>query len=48
MPKYRKMTWPSHVACIEKTKIHTNFGWKALREEGGLGGKMILKWIIET
>jgi hypothetical protein len=48
MTKYRKMTWSSHVACIEKTKIHKNFGWKTLGEEGGLGGKMILKWIVET
>ena len=42
------MRWPSHIVCIEKTRIHINFGWNTMGEEGGLDTKMVIKLLIQT
>jgi len=30
------MRWPGHIVCIEKTRIHTNFGWNTMGGKGRL------------
>jgi hypothetical protein len=49
--KSRRMGWVGHVARIRRGEMLTRFWWGNLRdtkhlEDPGVGGRIILKWIL--
>jgi hypothetical protein len=50
MMKSRSMRWPEHVACIGRTAYTVLVGkpeQKSHQEDLNVGGRIILKWILE-
>jgi hypothetical protein len=52
MMKLRRMRWAGHVARMGRRGIHVGFSWESqkerdLQEDLRVGGKIILRWILE-
>jgi hypothetical protein len=53
MIKSRRIRWEGYVAFMGRRVVHTWFIWEGQKEgdhqeDLGIGGSIILKWILET